>query len=239
MVREFTRGLAVVIVLATLPMVLSGVANAEGPTQPSDSGPFGTDQTREVFPTAATAGVPAGWKPARTIEGDYEVNQVGAVVRDLRINGALIINAPYVTVQRVEIIGGSIENFHDLTCHNGLVIQDSTIRRGPSTDTGDPSAIGTGGYTASGVLIDGVAEGFRVSGAGDCGPVHIEGSYARVVSPDTCGDWHGDALQGYFGDQLTIRNTVLILDERPGCDGTAPFFGSMSSAIPGNSVRST
>ena len=57
-----------------------------------------------------------------------------------------------------------------------------------------------------------------------CGPVRIVDSYARVVSPTTCDDWHGDALQGYDGTRLTIRDSSLILAERRGCYGTAPFF---------------
>jgi hypothetical protein len=85
-------------------------------------------------------------------------------------------------------------------------------------------AIGAGGYTARNVLIDGLPEGFRVEGVGDCGPVVIVDSYSRTVAPDICTDWHGDALQGYTGDRVTIRNTVLELVERPDCGGTAPFF---------------
>ena len=142
----------------------------------------------------------------------------------MRINGSLIINAPNVTIRRVEVIGGSINNFQGPTCQNGLVIENTTVRRGSGQTSGDFPAINAGGYTARGVLIDGLPEGFRVGGVGDCGPVVIENSYARVVAPDVCGDWHGDGLQGYFGPALTIRNTVLEFIERSGCGGTAPFF---------------
>jgi hypothetical protein len=86
------------------------------------------------------------------------------------------------------------------------------------------AAVGTGGYTARGVEINGLPEGFRVGGNhSGCGPVVIEDSFARVVRPDVCGDWHGDGIQGYDGSQLTVRSTTLLLIE-DGCGGTAPFF---------------
>lgn len=71
-------------------------------------------------------------------------------------------------------------------------------------------------------------DGPRGSGSGGssqgCGQVRIEDSFARVVSPDTCGDWHGDGVQGYGGSKLIIRNVTLDLVEKAGCGGTAPFF---------------
>ena len=164
----------------------------------------------------------------RTINGDYVVTQAGAVVQDLRIYGSLIVNAPNVTIRRVEIIGGHIDNRARPTCQDGMLIENSTVRRGsaPTRDT-DVPAISTGGYTARGVLIIDVPQGFRVGGAndGNCGPVVIENSYARIVRPDVCNDWHGDGIQGYDGPALTVRNTVLELVQLPGCGGgTAPFF---------------
>src|SRR6185436_11887451 len=91
---------------------------------------------------------------------------------------------------------------------------------------------------AKDVKILGHPEGFRVGGKDECGPVKIVNSFAKVVSPDDCGDWHGDALQGYDGAALTVRNSVLKLDERDGCGGTAPFFypsdqGNTSVSIDG------
>lgn len=182
------------------------------------------------FPTRATAGVPAGWSPARSVTGDFVISTAGAVVEDLRVtNGTLIVNAPNVTLRRVEILGGGINNFQGSTCHNGLVIEDSTLTRSPGQRTsGDWPAVGTGGYTARNVKIDGLPEGFRVGGRGDCGPVVIENSFGSVSSPDICNDWHGDGLQGYDGPALTIRNSVLEMLMRPDCGGTAAFFYPLS-----------
>lgn len=178
-----------------------------------------------AFPTRQSAGVPNGWTPTRTVNGTYTVSTEGAVVEDMRINGDLVINAANVTVRRVEVVGGSIDNFRGPSCKNGLVIKDTTVRASGATNDNGYPAIGAGGYRADNVLIDGMAEGFRVGGKGSgCGPVTIANSYAFVTSPTVCGDWHGDTLQGYDGGALTLRSSVLILEEKRGCGGTAPFF---------------
>jgi hypothetical protein len=155
------------------------------------------------------------------------VTAAGSVVEDVRIVGAsLLIDAPNVTVRRVEVQGGRIVNDPGSSCRNGLVLEDvSVIRRPGQTTRGDEPAIGPGGYTARRVKIDGLSEGFRVGGRSvGCGPVTIEHSFARIRYPDVCGDWHGDGVQGYDGPALTIRNTTLEMIETSGCAGTAPFF---------------
>ena len=179
------------------------------------------------FPTATSAGVPAGWAPDRSVTGDYTVSTAGAVIEDLRItNGSLLVRAPNVTIRRVQVLGGVIDNQTN-ACFNGLTIEDTSITRGPGqvTRDTDPSAIMVGGYTARNVSIIGVPEGFRVGGdSAGCGPVVIEDSYVHVIPPDVCNDWHGDALQGYDGPAVTVRNTVLRLTASRGCGATAPFF---------------
>jgi hypothetical protein len=147
------------------------------------------------------------------------------VVQDLRItNGNLLIAAPNVTVRRVEIIGGRISNSSGRQCWNGLVIENTTIRRGAGTNAADPPAVEPGGYTARNVELDGVPEGFRVGGRSTgCGAVTIENSYVRIQRPDNCGDWHGDGVQGYDGNSVRVRNLTIVFQEN-GCGGTAPFF---------------
>src|SRR5690606_35808880 len=76
------------------------VAPPSTPAAPGDSG------VELEFPTRQSAGVPAGWSPVRTVNGSYTVSTSGAVVEDLRINGDLVINAPNVTVRRVEVVDG-------------------------------------------------------------------------------------------------------------------------------------
>ena len=199
-------------------LVLDGTKGPGGTSAPGAAPAAG-------FPTATSAGTPSGWTPTRTITGAYTVRTAGAVVEDLRIRGDLVIAAPNVVVRRVEIIGGAIDNSPGSVCGNGLLIEDTTIlASGPTTDDGVP-AIGHGGYTARNVLIEGTPEGFRVGGLSmGCGAVAIHDSFVRVTSPTSCTDWHGDAIQGYDGPALKVRNTVLVIDERPDCGGTAPFF---------------
>ncbi len=185
----------------------------------------GSPEPQTSFPSARATGVPEGWSPLKTVDGTYRVTTAGAVISDVRVNGRIDVAAPNVTLRRVEVIGGAIDNEAGGRCQNGLVVEDSTIRRGTDSTEGDSPAFGIGGYTARNVKIEGLPEGFRVGGrSAGCGPVTIEDSYVRVQSPDDCDDWHGDGLQGYDGAALTLRNTTLILDERAGCGGTAAFF---------------
>lgn len=241
--RSLGSALGLVLLFAVLALGL-GPASAGAPLDPLDrpppvagtvadrvdrtsgAGGSGSYARAHGFPTVRTAGVPRGWQPRRTVTGDVTVSKAGAVVEELRIvGGDLIIDAPDVTVRHVEVRGGVIDNFRGGTCQTGLKVRATTIRRAPGESTeGDFPALGVGGYTARRVAILGLPEGFRVGGKSDCGGVKIVNSIAKVRSPDECGDWHGDALQGYDGGALVLRNTVLKLVERDGCGGTAPFF---------------
>src|SRR6478735_4084289 len=95
------------------------------------------------------AGVPAGWQPRKERNGD------------------VIVAAPDVTLRRVEVVGGRIDNNAESDCFNGLRIVRSTVRAAPGQRTSDQDlySIGTGGYTAQRVEILGTAEGFRVGGS--------------------------------------------------------------------------
>jgi hypothetical protein len=144
----------------------------------------------------------------------------------VRLTGGADINvkANNVTIRRVDLQGGSIDN--DIgPCGNGLLVEDTTIE--PASPNGavndQEGVIGYGGYTARRVEIMGRSEGLRVSSVGDCGPVTVEDSFVRIVPPTPCGDWHGDGLQGWQGDAVTVRN-VTIDARTSGCYGTAPFF---------------
>jgi hypothetical protein len=179
------------------------------------------------FPSPATTGVPAGWKPARVVNGTYTVSRRGAVVKDIQVNGDLHVMAPNVTLRRVEVRGGVIDNRPGgSSCANGMVIEDSTVEPGSTPDTTDYPAIQTGGYTARRVKIWNRGEGFRVGGKGDggCGPVRIEDSFVKIRS-GSC-KTHNDGLQGYDGNQVTISDMTIDFNRRgryAGC-GTSPFF---------------
>ena len=185
------------------------------------------DPASRPYPNRETTGVPAGWQPAETRSTDLTVRNAGAVLTDVLLtDGAdLNIEAPNVTVRRVKLEGGSINNDSGADCANGLLVENTTIEPPPGQDFSDETegVLSYGGYTARGVEIWHRSEGFRVGGNGDCGPVRIEDSFAVITPPRPCGDWHGDALQGYDGPAVTVRNVTLELDIT-GCGGTAPFF---------------
>lgn len=177
------------------------------------------------FPTRESTGLPVGWIPKNQVTGDYWVRDAGAVIEDLRVtNGTIYIDAPNVTLRRIQAIGTNL-SADPFGCKNGLVIEDSEfVANGPTSDK-DLPVIAPGGYTVRNVLIDGVAEGLRVSGnSWGCAGVNVENSFIRVTPPTSCTDWHGDGIQGYDGGALAVRNTTIVMVETAACGGTAPFF---------------
>ena len=179
------------------------------------------------FPSPSSTGVPAGWRPAHVRTQDLVVTKSGAVVHDILFKDAdLIIQAPNVTVRRVELQGGSIANWEGSTCENGLLIEDTTLAPAPGHRyaTDSEGVAGVGGYTARRVKIWRRGEGFRDGGkSGGCGPVHIEDSFVKIsVAPGCPGNPHSDGIQGFDGPPLTVDNVTI--DFRQADCGTAPFF---------------
>jgi hypothetical protein len=174
------------------------------------------------FPSPATTGVPAGWVPAQTRTTDLDVTQPGAVIQDVLLQNAdIVVDAPNVTIRRVQLQGGSITNFTGSPCQPGMVIEDTTIEPAPGQQfsSNTEGVIEVGGYTARRVKIWRRSEGFR-SGA-DCGPVRIENSFASIATPDgTCS--HADGIQGAGAPWTTMINSTI--DFREVSCGTAPFF---------------
>jgi hypothetical protein len=177
------------------------------------------------FPNPSTTGVPAGWTPAQTRTTELKITQPGAVVQDILLQNAnIVVAAPNVTIRRVKMQGGWINNNQGSTCSNGLTIEDTTIEPAPGQDstTESEGVISYGGYTARRVKIWRRSEGFRVSGKPDCGAVRIEDSFAKIVIPSGRCDLHADGIQGYYGNSLSVKNTTIDFNEAR-C-GTAPFF---------------
>jgi hypothetical protein len=200
----------------------STVAPTPSPS-PSTATPSPSPSVGTSFPTASSVGVPAGWAPATTRSG-WTITAPG-VYSDVRVNGSIQIRAQGVTLRRVEVVGGVINTVTGSTCYNGLVLEDVTVRAA----TAGTGAVGPGGYTARRVALLGVGEGFRIGGRSDagCGPVSISDSYVRLAKPTTvsCGDWHGDAVQGYDAPTATIRNTTLDARDNAGCGTAGVFYG--------------
>lgn len=149
------------------------------------------------------------------------VTTEGAVVENVRItNGTIVVSARNVTLRNIDAVGARVQSRS-----TGLVVENAEFVPNGPTSARDPEVIGVGGYTLRNSVIDGYAEGARVGGKGSgAGPVRVENSYIRIVAPSSCTDWHGDGIQGYDGNALTVRNTTILLEERSGCGGTAPFF---------------
>jgi hypothetical protein len=192
------------------------------------------------FPTPSTTGVPAGWVPAQTRTSDLVVTTPGAVVQDVQlVNADIVVQAPNVTIRRVDLQGGMINNWPGGSpCGNGMTVEDSTIEPPPGQDSvaDTEGVVSYGGYTARRVKIWRRAEGFRDGGKPDCGPVDVENSFAKIVIPPGRCDLHSDGLQGYYGDAVTVVNTTIDFTEAA-C-GTAPFFvpkdqGNTSATING------
>lgn len=178
------------------------------------------------FPTRESAGLPAGWSPAREVTGDLWLQTDGEVVEDLRVaGGTIFVDATDITLRRIQGVGARVSNLPGSACGTGLLIEDSTFLRGDlGAGSGGEAVVGLGGYTLRNTVIDGAPEGLRVAAKDSCGRVVVEDSFVRVLPPDSCDDWHGDGIQGYDGGELVVRNTVIEFVEAGGCGGTAAFF---------------
>lgn len=178
------------------------------------------------FPTEASTGLPAGWAPRVTYTSGWTITTPG-IYEDVRVVGSIDIRVSGVTLRRVKVEGGVIQNVYAGRCST-FVIEDSSVVQGATwSNLGTANgAIGVGGYIARNVEILDRTEGFRVGGRGDagCGGVVLERVYVRAVPPRPCGDWHGDALQGYDAPPLSITNSTLILAPTSGCGGSSAFF---------------
>jgi hypothetical protein len=177
------------------------------------------------FPNPASTGVPAGWMPKQTRSSDLTVNRAGAVIQDVLLtNGAdLLVNAPNVTIRRVKLQGGVINNWPSSTCKgHGLLVEDTTLEPAPGQPYvgNDTPALMFGGYTARRVEINRYGEGFRVA---DCGRVTLEDSFVYILGdePDCGRDLHSDGAQAFYGQGLTANNNTIIFGNH--C-GTSPYF---------------
>ena len=104
----------------------------------------------------------------------------------------IFIDAPNVTLRRIQGIGSNVVNGYGASCEQNLLVEDSEFTANGRTADSDLPVIQFGGYTVRNIMIDGVPEGLRVGGTDiDCGPVSVYDSFIRVKSPTDCVDWHG------------------------------------------------
>lgn len=212
------------VALVPAAVVLVAAAGA-GPSAGGGAGP--SAKALHGFPTPSNTGVPPGWKPAETRTSDLYVTKPGAVVEDVLLKGAsLIVEAPDVTIRRVQLQGGRITNYAGPRCQERMTIEDTTIEPPPGRafSVDSEGVIDAAGYSARRVKIWRRSEGFRLTGSGlpGCGPIRIRDSFVKIVIPPGRCDLHADGIQGYGGPPASVVNTTI--DFRQAACGTAPFF---------------
>src|SRR5262249_40388696 len=143
-------------------------------------------------------GVPAG--TVLTPSGSIRVEQDGAVVEDLDIDGEVVILADNVTLRRVRIRSGDYYPIRYFDNDNvGLVIEDSEID-GTSDDA--TASISFANYTARRVNIHGAADGLKADSN-----VLIEDSWIHDLRNGP--DQHNDGVQSTGGAGVTLRNNWI------------------------------
>ena len=179
------------------------------------------------FPDASSTGVPSG--ATLTPGGGLTINAAGAVVDGREITGAVVVNAPNVTIRNSRIRSNAFRVIENNS--TGLVIEDSEIINRPVA--GQPNChngIGWGNFTMRRVEITGCENAVDVGG----GTVVFEDSYVHDL--DTVGPsyvWgnrpHTDGIQG-AGDNVTVRHNWI--DPSPGSGVTAGIIMMQGSDNP-------
>lgn len=141
--------------------------------------------------------MPAGvvLKPSGTVT----VDQDGAVVEDLDIDGQIMVNADNVTIRRVKITSGDYYPIRYDDPHRGLVVEDSEII-GTSDDV--TAAISFAHYTARRVNVHGGADGFKADA-----DVLIEDCWVHDLR--NADGQHNDGVQSTGGKGVTLRHNVI------------------------------
>ena len=174
--------LAIFVAASMAPSSAPSVSRTPAPTQAAPPTPQPT--APGAFPTRESAGLPDAWKPVREVTGDYWIREAGAVIEDVRFtDGTIYVDAPNVTLRRIQAVGASVVNDYNNVCKNGLLIEDSEFTANGRTSDADLEVIGPGGYTVRNTVIDAVPEGLRVGGGiHGCSAVQVERSFIRIVS---------------------------------------------------------
>ncbi|MFC7533537.1 hypothetical protein [Actinoplanes sp. GCM10030250] len=226
------------------PSAATASASASAPSSasasPSSSAsrkPAGSTTTKSVskggcalpaYPTAGCTGVPAGWSPKKTIEGDLTVTKAGAVISDHLVTGTILVKAPDVTIRRTRIYGG-VDNFLSDKIYGHLTIEDTEVvnKPGESVSSNEQYAFGVANYTCRRCKVMNRIEGWRIGASSFAGAaqVTIEDSFAQLAVPaGMCQsvDPHGDGIQGYGAPTAVIRHNTI--DQRRDDCPTAPIF---------------
>ena len=151
------------------------------------------------FPDASSTGVPSG--ATLTPGGGLTINAAGAVVDGREITGAVVVNAPNVTIRNSRIRSNARSGIQNNS--TGLVIEDVEVDCGNAVGR---TAITTRDYTARRVNAHGCENVFWAEGN-----VLIEDSYIHgPVDYDPVLDPHTDSVQIPAGaSNITIRHNTI------------------------------
>lgn len=218
-----------------LPSVSSPVSPSATPTSTSSAPRASTRKPSSggscalpAYPTAACTGVPAGWKPKKTRQGDLIVTKAGTVVSDHLVTGSILVKAPNVEIRRTRVYG-TIDNYLSDKVYGRLTIVDTEVVNPPGEEYSSNAqyAFGVANYTCLRCKVINRMEGWRVgaNGVTGSGPVTIKDSFAQLaVPPGMCAsaDPHGDGIQSYGGPSVSILHNTI--DQRLDDCPTAPIF---------------
>jgi hypothetical protein len=185
------------------------------------------------FPNASNTGVPAG--TTLTASGALTINTAGAVVDAREITGAVVVNAPNVTIRRSRIRSNAFRAIENNS--TGLVVEDSEILNRPVS--GQPNchnAIGWGAFTVRRSEIAG-CENAADLGEGNATLVDNYIHDLDTTGPSAVfGDGpHTDGIQiGQGASNLVIRHNWI--DPTAGSGATSGIIMYTGSGTPNSSV---
>ena len=183
------------------------------------------------YPNPSNTGVPAGWTPKHTTNGDLTITQPGTVLDGELVTGTLNVNARNVTIRNSWVYGSIDNQSSNGTDYSGMLIEDSDV--GPPSGNGAETfpAILVAGYTMRRVHVHNMSEGPRVAAFNNSSvpaadqTIDIEDSLIQIVK-GTCS--HNDGIQGYGEPPRAIinHNTIDARDAGPDCTTGALFIGN-------------
>lgn len=203
-------------------------------------------------------GLPVGWSPRTTVNGDTTVRTAGALYEDVRFNGWVDVQAAGVTFRRCEINGGPdgpsayigllrVNN----PANNGTLIEDCLIR--PTVKSPAWNGIVGHRFVARRVLVLDVVDVFEVYGpstdrASDI-KVLVEGCFggdflycSQRETPAGLGGWdgytHNDWCQIQSGRNIELRYNVMssLVGPSSQVSSDAPFPKSPGDPVLSNMV---
>jgi hypothetical protein len=186
------------------------------PRAENGDGPFAVEGT--LLPTDApspdSTGVPAGVDLTPT-SGPLVVDEDGAVLDGLDIDGSVEIRADDVTIRNTRITSADrypvwVGEHPDGRSAERFVIEDSRIIGEQDCST----AIGVRNYTARRVHITGCEDGAKAAGS-----VLIEDSF--IAELNLADGAHNDGIQVSEGTDVVIRHNTIL----------APFRGATSAIL--------